>query len=146
MTNGHEPADLTAALAELAGQWQGLLAEHDRLLVVGSAEGLGPLGLSDAALRQALDVLVANSVEHGAGTITVTASDSGRTVSIEVSDEGPGIAGDPELAFARRADGTTNHGIGLALARTLVEAEGGRLEYLAAPRPRFSLMVPADAD
>jgi signal transduction histidine kinase len=142
MTADHGPVDVAAVLGDLDERWRTLLAGRDRRLVVGAADGLGEVRFSDAALRQALDVLVANSAEHGAGTVTVTAAANGSGVAIEVGDEGPGIRGDPERAFARRADRRVNRGIGLALARTLVEAEGGSLVYRAAPRPRFSLTIP----
>jgi signal transduction histidine kinase len=99
---------------------------------------------ADAALRQVLDVLVTNSVEHGAGTVTVTAGADGADVVIEVRDEGPGLPGDPGMAFTRRADRHHTHGIGLALARTLAEAEGGALTYCSEP-PRFRLTLPRDA-
>jgi signal transduction histidine kinase len=145
-TIAHEPADLARAFDELVEQWRGPLAEQGRELVVSPVDGLGPLRFSEAALRQTLEVLVANSAEHGAGTVTVDVSADGGNVSIDVSDEGPGISGDPALAFARRADRRANRGIGLALARTLVEAEGGRLVYRPAPRPCFSLTVPRDAN
>jgi signal transduction histidine kinase len=62
---------------------------------------------------------------------------------VEVSDDGPGFADDPETAFVRRGPGT-GHGIGLSLARSLAHAEGGRL-YVSSPGPKpvLTLVLPA---
>jgi len=86
-------------------------------------------------------VLVANGAEHGQGTVSVTATFDGVRARLVVSDEGPGLAGDPEAAFARRADRGPTRGIGLHLARTLVEAEGGSLAYEPST-PGFLLTIP----
>jgi len=101
------------------------------------------VAISPAALRHALDVLVTNALDHGAGRVTVvSAPGAGGGVTIDVSDEGPGLA-DPEAAFARRGPDAAGHGIGLALARSLVEAEGGRLVVThAAPSPTIKIVVP----
>lgn len=67
-------------------------------------------------------MLVTNALDHGAGRVTVaTAPAAGGGVTIDVGDEGTGFA-DPEAAFARRGSGAVGHGIGLALARSLIEA------------------------
>jgi len=96
---------------------------------------------SQAAVRQVVDVLLDNAVVHGAGTVTLSLRDAGGAVAIDVADEGPGPA-DPEEAFRRRGDSAAGHGIGLALARSLAEAEGGRLRLTRPRPPVFSLLLP----
>jgi signal transduction histidine kinase len=90
-------------------------------------------------------VLVTNALDHGAGRVTVAAAPAaGGGVTIDVGDEG--AAFDPEAAFARRGSGAIGHGIGLALARSLIEAEGGRLIVARArPAPEVRIVVPARA-
>ena len=62
---------------------------------------------------------------------------------LDVSDEGDGFA-DAALAFERRATAGSSHGIGLALARSLADAEGGRLAIAdPGPRPTVRLTLAA---
>jgi signal transduction histidine kinase len=67
----------------------------------------------------------------------------GTGVVIEVEDAGAGIA--PEVVehmFERRAPGARGTGIGLALARSLAEAHGGRLRLSRArPHPVFAVTL-----
>jgi signal transduction histidine kinase len=80
---------------------------------------------------------------HGAGTVTLTIRNAGEALALDVADQGSGPV-DPGRLFERgnssREDG---HGIGLALARTLAEAEGGRLRLRSPSPPVFSLLLPA---
>ncbi|NKQ55672.1 HAMP domain-containing histidine kinase [Amycolatopsis sp. K13G38] len=132
-------ADLGVLLAEAEQDWRGLLAAGDRELRITTDHPPSPKA-SEAAIRQILAVLLDNAVTHGRGTVTVTARDAGDALAIDVADEGPGLGHDAD-PFARRAAGT-GRGIGLALARGLAEAEGGRL-WLSRPSPAtFTLLLP----
>lgn len=94
---------------------------------------------SIAAVRQIIHVLLDNAFEHGRPPVTVSATDLGTGLAIDVTDTGPGIPEDADV-FRAPADG---HGIGLALARSLAEAEGGRLIIRRSAPPTFSLLLPA---
>jgi signal transduction histidine kinase len=62
-----------------------------------------------------------------------------------VSDEGPGIAGDPERWFEPFQGGSAGPGLGLAIARGFIELHGGELTYADAPRGGavFEFTLPA---
>ncbi|MGW4487910.1 sensor histidine kinase [Amycolatopsis sp. NPDC004368] len=97
---------------------------------------------SAAAVRQVLAVLLDNAITHGRGRVTVLARDAGGALAIDVTDEGPDL-GDTD-PFARARTAPQGHGIGLRLARSLAEAEGGRLR-LSSPHPTtFTLLLPAE--
>ncbi|GAA3672768.1 HAMP domain-containing sensor histidine kinase [Nonomuraea antimicrobica] len=134
-----EPLDVTGLVDELRQEWHGPLAERGRRLTITVEPGLPPPTARPAAVRQILRVLLDNAVRHGAGEVTVTVADVGQGTAIEVSDHGTGVREgvDPFV----RASGRS-HGIGLALARSLAEAEGGRLVLSRARPPLFSLLLP----
>lgn len=137
------PLDVAALLDSAERRWHGELAAEGRQLRVTIDEGLPEAVGSARAGRQVLDVLLANALAHGNGRVTVTARDTAGVLALDVADEGPGLP-EGEDVFARRrgdADGS-GHGIGLALARSLVEAEGGRLMVSRrTPHPRFTWLV-----
>jgi signal transduction histidine kinase len=138
---GAGPLHLADVLAELEEQWRGLLTTSGRPLLVTVPNALPAAAASGAAVRQVLAVLLDNAVRHGAGAVTVAVRESGDALAVDVNDEGPGIR-DTEGLFVRRSPKAGGHGIGLALARSLAEAEGGRL-LLTRPVPAtFTLLLP----
>jgi signal transduction histidine kinase len=134
--------DIAGLIDEETSTWHGRLAAAGRPLRTTVAEDLPRVAASATAVREILDVLLSNALEHGDGVVTLDAAATPGGVVIEVADEGEGIAGDPEAVFARRVGRGT--GIGLSLARSLAEADGGRLALRHAGRaPRFRLLLPA---
>lgn len=161
-SRGGSPMDPGVLLAELQGDWSPVLHRHGRRLDIRRDPELPVSTASPAAIRQVLAVLLDNACAHGAGTVTVTVRDAGQALAIDVSDDGPDIELESERMFTRRARQLTSHdpayfvgqhtadsaghGIGLALARALAEAEGGRLELTRRTPPTFTLILPAGAE
>ncbi len=87
-----------------------------------------------AMMNKIVGNLLANALKFtSAGRVSVTASATGDTVDIDVSDTGPGIpAAELPTIFERYHQGSSagrssfaGSGIGLALVRELIEAQGG---------------------
>lgn len=143
----HTPGDraelpLDALVEDWTSAWGPVLAGLGRQLHVAIAPELPATRASEAAVRQVIDVLLDNAVVHGGSTVRLMVRDAGATVAIDVTDEGDGPP-NPDEVFRRREAAAPGHGIGLALARALAEAEGGRLVFSHAQPPVFSLLLPA---
>lgn len=148
-TGRREPVDL----AELARGLLAALAAEDRARVTLRAPHPPQLALGDRAqLERALDNLVANALKHSPpGTpVAVEIGREGEHVMASVIDAGAGIAAEhQERIFERfyRVPDTQSEGLGLGLyiARTIVELHGGRLRVDSAlgRGSRFYLTLPA---
>lgn len=105
-----------------------LVASPDDIRVLGDRE----------RLRQALSNLIDNAIKYNreSGTVTVSYTDLGNQVRVEVSDTGIGIASEhlPRIferfyrvdkERSRQAGGT---GLGLAIVKHIVEAHGSKIE------------------
>ena len=139
------PLPLHDVIAELRENWSGVLAAHGRRLRVDAEPGLPAAAGSAAAVRQVLSVLLDNSHRHGCGEVTLRVREATNSVAVDVIDEGHDIA-DVDRLFVRRAVGAAGHGIGLALARSLAEAEGGRLLLTSSDPVTFTLFLPLATD
>jgi two-component system sensor histidine kinase BaeS len=113
--------------------------------VPADAVGVGLAVVADRdRVRQALAALLDNALRHappGGRVVLAGRAASGTTVRIEVRDTGPGIA-DEDLprvfdrlyqADPARDRRTGSSGLGLAIVRALVEAQGGRVGAGTAP-------------
>ncbi|HZK05350.1 MAG TPA: histidine kinase dimerization/phospho-acceptor domain-containing protein [Actinomycetaceae bacterium] len=98
---------------------------------------------SPGALAQVLATLIENSLKYGDGDTTIsTRPASGRGVFIDVADEGPGVSDElaPNL-FSKGVSGHGSTGVGLALAKDLVIADGGRLDLTQRRPPIFTVFL-----
>lgn len=131
LARAHGPDEPVALDALLAAAIEPLPAEQRRRIATRPAPGLlrGPRVALEGAVRNLLD----NALRYSRGPVRLACDAASEgTVSISVSDEGPGVP-DSALAdlgtpFRRLASGTEGIGLGLAYARQVAEGIGGRLE------------------
>jgi signal transduction histidine kinase len=138
-----EAVDLRDVMHQQEEEWRPTFERAGRELVVDVPDGQRVLA-TPGALAQIIATLLENSLKYGAGTTTVRSRPSGTTgaVAIEVSDEGPGVPDDiaPKI-FERGTTTGGSTGLGLALARDLAAADGGRLELAQRRPPVFALFL-----
>lgn len=134
--------ELAPALAEMTTEWRELLRAEGRTLRLRVPEGLRARA-TPGRLRETIGVLLDNALRHGTGPVTLSARRGETTTVIEVTDGGPGVP-DELVAhvFERGVSGGGSTGVGLALARALIDADGGRLELAAARPATFSIFLP----
>ncbi|GAA5000579.1 two-component system sensor histidine kinase DraK [Kitasatospora paranensis] len=148
LTNQRDPTSPTAVAFDLdevikqqVEEWGPSMRESGRRLSIEGLRGTAVLG-TPGTVAQVLATLIENSLMHGAGNITLRIRRTGSSVVAEVQDEGQGVP--PELGnrvFERAVSGRNSTGIGLAVARDLAEADGGRLELLSLRPPVFALFL-----
>ncbi len=98
-------------------------------------------------LAEVLWILVDNADRHGAGSASMTVRSSGAEAIIEIVDDGPGIPnGEAERIFDRfhRADpqrSGSGYGLGLSIARSIVERHGGSIAARDAESPGATFTV-----
>ena len=138
---GAEPVDLAGTLPSMVDEWRSLLRAKGRSLRLRVPEGLIARA-TPAKLREAVGVLLDNAVRHGAGPVTISARRGDGTIVIDVADGGAGVPDDLAAhVFERGVSGGGSTGFGLALARALVESDGGRLELSTRQPATFTLFL-----
>jgi two-component system OmpR family sensor kinase len=133
------PVDVAHLIAELERRWIPAASRRWTFACVAR----GHLTVDEDRLGIALDALIENAVKFTApgDAISVRARPAGRSLAIEVTDQGEGI--EPEHLprvfdrFARadgdRARGSGGTGLGLAIVRAIVEAHGGTVAARSVP-------------
>lgn len=135
--------DLDEVFAEIEQSWRGRFAREGRPLTVAPARYVPTVRGNAAVLRHALDVLVDNALRHGAGEVRIDHTVTEATVTISVTDEGLGFSppGSVDGPVALPV-GEELHGLGLPLARRLIDAMPGRLTITrAAPHAQIEIVL-----
>ncbi|HZF89407.1 ATP-binding protein [Streptomyces sp.] len=148
LTNSRDPRtgsavtfDLDEVIQQQLAEWRPAYRQAGRAIVSSGKRHLKAVG-TPGAVAQVLAALIENSLMHGGGTVALRTRVTGNQAVIEVTDEGPGVPADlGARIFERAISGRNSTGIGLAVARDLAEADGGRLEMLQASPPVFGLFL-----
>lgn len=135
-----EPVELTAIAGTVLKEAQMIDQSHP---FAGNWTEAVELTADPGLLKQALRVLVDNSIKYtpAGGTISVAVTRSGPNARISVQDEGQGIDGEalPHIfeRFYRtdesRARQTGGAGLGLSIAKWIVDRHGGWFEVTSRP-------------
>ncbi|MFD7922357.1 ATP-binding protein [Streptomyces sp. NPDC059740] len=153
LTNSRDPRsgsavafDLDEVVKQQIEEWRPAYRSAGRAIVRSGKQGLRAVG-TPGAVAQVLATLVENALMHGDGTVAMRTRTTGNQVVVEVTDAGPGVS--PDLGsrvFERTVSGRNSTGLGLAVARDLAEADGGRLELLQQQPPVFALFLAREAE
>ncbi|MFF4502496.1 ATP-binding protein [Streptomyces sp. NPDC001401] len=148
LTNARDPRtgsavsfDLDEVIQQQLAEWRPAYRQAGRAIVSSGKRHLQAVG-TPGAVAQVLAALIENSLMHGGGTVALRTRVTGNQAVVEVTDEGPGVPADlGARIFERTISGRNSTGIGLAVARDLAEADGGRLEMLQTQPPVFGLFL-----
>ncbi len=143
--------DLGALVDDVLGRLRAVTARHRMLVDI--PEDLPPVELDYIEIDQVLSNLIENAVKYvpAGKEIEISARRVGSEIEVAVADRGPGIPPEslPRLfdAFYRAPDGhrsVKGSGLGLAVAKGLVEAHGGRIraENRSGEGARFVFTLP----
>ena len=126
---------------EHAARWRPIYARANRKLEITSAKNV-LVRVSPGTVGQTIDVLLDNALRYGRGTVRLDVTADGRAALLAVTDQGNGIEpADYERIFDRGASRAGGTGIGLHLARALVQADAGTLEVVPSAGTRIVLRL-----
>ena len=132
-----EPVSLPELVSDIAQKFQLEAQRRGSTIDIDAGEGLPMVDADIALVERVLENLIDNALSHSpdGGAIRIPIAANGDSVRVTVADSGPGIA--PEhlpRVFDRfyQADnahrGNAHAGLGLAIAKRIVELHGARLE------------------
>ena len=105
-------------------------------LVEKSGRAGEPVGSRNPGILYGLGNLIENAVDFAREKVTITVEHDRDRVSILISDDGQGYApdvlariGEPYVTKRARADKAGGLGLGMFIAKTLLERSGARMEF-----------------
>lgn len=154
---GKEPVSI-AALAQKALDRTLPLAEKNNILITNAVTGNASVIGDEASLTEVLVILLDNAIKYSPerSEVTLTADKQQKQIILRVKDHGIGIKA-TELPHifdrfyradtARSKQKSHGYGIGLAIAKNIIEAHGGKITAQSKPGAgsTFSVTLPAQA-
>ncbi|HET7825871.1 MAG TPA: ATP-binding protein [Anaeromyxobacter sp.] len=146
-----DQGDLAAVVRDVAAGFEDEARDCGSELRVDAA-GPAPCAFDAARIEQVVSNLLSNALKYGrGGPVRISAALDGTRARVEVEDRGIGIAPEDQERifgrFERAVSGRQYSGLGLGLwiARRLVEAHGGRILVRSAPGEgsTFAVELPA---
>ena len=139
-----EPTDLTMLVEDIAAASRPEADRRGIRIDTQFPTDLAALNVDPQRIREVLINLLSNAVRHSpdGGTVTIDGDRTAAGVIVRVADSGPGI---PERDLARvferfyKSPDSQGSGLGLSIAKSLVEAHGGAIG--AANRPDGGTVV-----
>ncbi|MBI5828669.1 MAG: sensor histidine kinase, partial [Chloroflexi bacterium] len=138
-----KPVDLGEEAERARALFEAEAAEKDIVLTVRAEPGLPPVNADPQRVEQVVGNLLSNALRYvpSKGRVTIEVRRAALGVELAVTDDGPGVpeADLPKLfdRFWRseksRGRAAGGAGLGLAIARQLVEAQGGTISAANAP-------------
>jgi signal transduction histidine kinase len=133
--------DLGDAAASAVARFRKLFTTEDRALLFHAPPDPVMVTTAPRPLLQVIDVLLANGLSHGRGETRLDVLTTDTHGLLHVEDSGHIDAAVIDRIFERtfRSATSAGSGIGLALARTIVDATGGRLRVSSLDPTCFEL-------
>jgi two-component system, sensor histidine kinase len=124
-------------------RWRGRAAAEGRSLRLSWSAGEPELLGDEVELAQAVDNLISNAFEHGAGEIAIGVRREGGSVRVEVCDGGVGVEAVANQARRRGRDRVTRrrHGHGLRIVRRAAARHGGSFRLRRSARGSGARLV-----
>ena len=149
-----EPVSLAELVNDIAQKFQLEARRNGATIEIDAGDGLPMVNADIALVERVLENLIDNALSHSpdGGAIRIPVAANGESVRVTVSDSGPGIAPEHlprvfdrfyQAGNAHR--GTAHAGLGLAIAKRIVELHGARLEVESTlgHGTAFSFQLPA---
>jgi signal transduction histidine kinase len=148
------PESAAVLIGQACEMMQPVAAVKQVLLECGAEQALDKVSLDGLQILRVLGNLIGNAIKFSSagGKIRVRAESRAGELWVSVQDEGPGIpADDLPKVFDRfwkgRSDDRRGAGLGLTIAKGIVEAHGGRIwvESEEGEGSTFTFALPLDA-